>query len=124
MGARTLRVERTRRTPDRLFVKFAEISDRPSAERLRGRMLYIEEHQRRELGSEEFWPDHLEGLDVRIPSGESVGKVKGVVWAAAQDRLVIETSEGLREVPFVDELVPSVNVGKGYLVLADVPGLL
>lgn len=124
VGDRDLRVERTRRTPERLFVKFAEIADRTSAGHLRGRRLYIDEVQRRELGSGEYWPEQLEGLDVRIPSGETVGRVKGVIWADAQDRLVIETGGGLREVPFVDDLVPSVRVEEGYLIMADIPGIL
>ncbi|MCQ3803319.1 MAG: ribosome maturation factor RimM [Acidimicrobiia bacterium] len=121
---REIRVERIRRNPERLFVKFHGISDRTSAERLRGRRLFIEERQRRPLGDGEYWPDQLEGLQVRTPRGESVGLVKQVVWAEVQNRLVIETKAGLREVPFVDELVPQVNPDEGYLTVVDVPGLL
>lgn len=124
VDGRPMRVERTRRTPDRLFVKFFEISDRTSAEKLRGREVFIEERQRRELEKEEYWPDDLEGLEARTASGEPVGRVKAVIWATVQNRLVIETGSGLREVPFVDELVPVVNLEEGYLTLADLPGLL
>ena len=121
---REVRVERIRRSPERLFVKFRGISDRTAAGRLRGRYLFIEERQRRPLRSGEYWPDQLEGLEVRIPTGESVGRVKEVVWAEVQNRLVIETGAGLREVPFVDELVPQVCPNEGYITVADVPGLL
>ena len=124
VDGRRMRVERTRRTPDRLFVKFSEISDRTSAEKLRGREVFIEEGQRRELETEEYWPDDLEGLEARTVSGEPVGRVRTVIWATAQNRLVIETGAGLREIPFVDELVPAVNLEEGYLTLADLPGLL
>jgi len=117
-------VEMIRRTPDRLFIKFRGVSDRMSAEKLRGARLYIEEGQRRELGSEEYWPDQLEGLEARSPSGELVGRVKRVMWAEAQNRLVIETKAGLREVPFVEELVPAVRPEEGYLTVIDLPGLL
>ncbi len=123
-GRGALEVERTRIHLDRLLVKFVEVSDRTSAERLRGAEIYIEERQRRPLGSEEFWPDELEGLEVRTPTGQTVGTVRGVEWSDAQSRLVIETESGLREVPFVDELVPSVNLPDGYLTLVDIPGLL
>ena len=117
-------VQKTRPHPDRLLVKFAGISDRVSAQKLRGLEVFIEEHQRRTLDSQEFWPDQLEGLEARTPSGEVVGRVTEVEYAAVQHRLVIETESGLRQVPFVDELVPSVNVEEGYLILADIPGLL
>ena len=123
-GGGALEVERTHIHRERLLVNFVEVSDRTSAEKLRGAELYIEERQRRPLGSEEFWPDELEGLEVKTPTGRLVGRVKGVEWSDAQNRLVIETESGLREVPFVDELVPSVNLGEGYLTLADLPGLL
>lgn len=123
-GGGALEVERTRIHLERLLVKFVEVSDRRSAEELRGVELYIEERQRRPLGSEEFWPDQLEGLEVRTPAGQMVGRVRGVEWSDAQSRLVIETRSGLREVPFVDELVPSVNLPGGYLTLVDLPGLL
>ena len=123
-GRGMLEVERTRIHLERLLVKFAEVSDRRSAEKLRGAELYIEERQRRPLGSEEYWPDELEGLEVRTPNGRAVGRVRGVKWSDAQSRLVIETESGLREVPFVDELVPTVNLGQGYLTLLDLPGLL
>lgn len=123
-GRGALEVERTRIHLERLLVKFVEVSDRRSAEELRGAELYIEERQRRPLDSEEFWPDQLEGLEVRTPAGQMVGRVRGVEWSDAQSRLVIETRSGLREVPFVDELVPSVNLPGGYLTLVDLPGLL
>ncbi|MDE0120121.1 MAG: ribosome maturation factor RimM [bacterium] len=123
-GRGALQVERTRTHLERLLVKFVEVSDRTSAEKLRGAELYIEERQRRPLDSEEFWPDELEGLEVRTARGKVVGRVRGVEWSEAQSRLVIETPSGLREVPFVDELVPSVNLPDGYLILVDLPGLL
>ena len=123
-GRGALEVERTRTHLERLLVKFVEVSDRTSAEELRGAELFIEERHRRPLDSEEFWPDELEGLEVRTARGKMVGRVRGVEWSEAQNRLVIETPSGLREVPFVDELVPSVNLADGYLTLIDLPGLL
>lgn len=124
VGGSEMEVERIRRRPERLLVKFAGISDRPGAERLRGLDVQIRESQRRRLGADEFWPDQLAGLDVRDPSGSLLGRVTGVVWAGAQHRLVIRTDAGVREVPFVRELVPSVNPEDGYLTVMPIPGLL
>ncbi len=123
-GRGEMEVENAHTHLERLLVTFAEVSDRVSAEKLRGAEVYIEERRRRALKTEEFWPDELEGLAVRTQSGALVGLVRGVEWAGVQDRLVIETEAGLREVPFVDELVPSVNLEEGYLTLVDLPGLL
>ena len=47
--------------------------------------------------------------------------VAGVVTGAAQDRVVIETPDGVKgEVPFVGELVPEVDVEKRRIVV-DLP---
>ena len=123
-GRGALEVERTRIHLERLLVEFVGVSDRTSAEELRGAELYIEERQRRPLGAEEFWPDELVGLEVRTAKGRKVGRVREVEWSDAQNRLVIETDSGLREVPFVDELVPAVNLPDGYLTVVNLPGLL
>lgn len=46
-----------------------------------------------------------------------------VSFGPAQDRLVIER-EGIRfEVPFVDELVPTVDLVEGFVEVVDLPGL-
>ena len=41
-----------------------------------------------------------------------------------QDLLEISTATGTRLVPFVEALVPEVDLAGGRLVVADVPGLL
>jgi 16S rRNA processing protein RimM len=38
--------------------------------------------------------------------------------------LVVATAQGEVEIPFVDDLVPEVNVSGGYVVVAPMPGLL
>jgi 16S rRNA processing protein RimM len=66
----------------------------------------------------------LVGLEARLPNGSVIGPVSAVVVAESQSRLVIVTSEGEREVPFVAELVPEVSVAEGFLVVAAINGLL
>ena len=98
-------------------VAFAEIVDRTAAEAIRGSDVFVS--QRRELADHEFWPDQLVGLDVR-PAG---GKVVEVIHGPAQDRLVIERGSDRFEVPFVDALVPEVDLEEGFVVLEEIEGL-
>lgn len=98
-------------------VAFAEVTDRDGAEAIRGNDVYVVE--RRELGAGEFWPDDLIGLEVR-PGG---GRVVDVTHGAAQDRLVIERGSLLFEVPFVEELVPVVDLEDGVVEVAEIEGL-
>lgn len=106
------------------LVSFEEISDRNMAQALVGHGLLIDARDRRSLGSNEFWPDQLIGLEVREPSGQGIGRVGGVDDSSEQARLLITTTRGEVEVPFVDELVPEVDLEGGYLVVNPIPGLL
>ena len=105
------------------LIAFEEIGDRDLAEALVGGELLIDSHDRRSLGSNEFWPDQLIGLEVRDLSGRSIGRVTNVDDSSDQARLLIEIPGSEVEVPFVDDLVPEVELEQGYLVLAPIPGL-
>lgn len=98
-------------------VQFEAVSDRTAADEIRGCDIFAAE--RRQLASHEFWPDQLIGLEVR-PNG---GRVTEVIHGAAQDRLAIERCGQRGEVPFVDELVPVVDVDGGFLLIVEIEGL-
>jgi len=98
-------------------VAFEGTTDRPSAELLRGKEVFAEE--RRPLEAGEYWPQELVGLQVRPGGGEVVGVTHGV----AQDRLTIQR-QGIRfEVPFVEELVPIVDLEEGFVEVVEIEGL-
>jgi 16S rRNA processing protein RimM len=121
----TLIVRSQRRDGNRLLIAFSGVADRSAAERLRGLILTIAADARRLLTDAEYWPDQLEGLEVRDFEGRPIGRVTEVIQAPAQDRLVIIGVDGVEaEVPLVKELVPTVDVEAGYLVVAPIPGLL
>jgi 16S rRNA processing protein RimM len=98
-------------------VAFAGIDDRAGAEQIRGSEVFVVE--RRQLTEGEYWPDDLVGLEVR-PGG---GRVVAVTLGAAQDRLVVERGDARFEVPFVDELVPVVDLDRGYVEILEIEGL-
>ncbi len=98
-------------------VAFVEITDREGAEAIRGNDVFVSEA--RELEEGEFWPADLVGLQVR-PGG---GRVIGVAHGTAQDRLVIERGDHRFEVPFVDELVPVVDLETGFVEVNEIEGL-
>jgi 16S rRNA processing protein RimM len=121
---RILTVKRNKPGEKGWLISFEEISDRNMAQALVGLGLLIDARDRRSLRSNEFWPDQLIGLEVREPSGQGIGRVGGVDDSSEQARLLITTSRGEVEVPFVDELIPEVDLEGGYLVVAPIPGLL
>lgn len=122
---RRLRVAATRAHARALLVTFAGISDRSSAEELRGADLWARVPAGEVPASaDEYYDRQLVGLAVQNRAGETVGQVSEVVHLPAHDSLVVQTHHGFYQVPFVAELVPVVDVDAGYVGIAEVGGLL
>lgn len=109
----------------RLVVTFDGYPDRTAVEGLNGQWLSLKVPEA-ELPSEpdEYFDRQLVGLSVEDHLGVSVGRVAEVLHMPAQDMLRVETDAGERLIPFVQALVPSVDLEAGSVRLADLPGLL
>ena len=106
---------------DGLLVTFEGVADRNLAEALRGTSFVVNPQDRRKLDEDEFWPEQLVGLRVIDPDGTDIGRVADLGAGGAQDRLMVETDDGIFAVPFVAALVPEVNIEAGHIVV-DAPG--
>ncbi len=108
---------------DDLLVRFNEVVDRNGAEALRGTSFTIDPGDRRDLEDGEFWVEDLVGCAVIDEDGTSMGVVEEVVFAAAQDRLAIGTESGRVEIPFVDAIVPEIDLERRVVVVTPPAGL-
>lgn len=124
-SGRVFTVDAARDHSGRLLVHFEELTDRTEAEAVRGTRL-LTDVPSTEAPTEdgEFYDRQLVGLLARLTSGEEVGRVISILHLPAQDVLEIETPTGVRLVPFVEALVPEVDLAAGWLTVADVEGLL
>ena len=105
------------------IAEFAGITSAEQARGLVGAELLINETDRRRLEPGEYWPDQLIGLDVRVGSS-TVGVVEDLI-DAPQERLLVKCHDGSEaEVPFVEALVPEVDVTAGWLRLDPPEGLV
>ncbi|WP_144659986.1 ribosome maturation factor RimM [Paenarthrobacter nicotinovorans] len=122
-SAGPLTVRSARWNKDILLLGFEEIADRNAAEAIRGAKLFIETEELDD-DDEEGWYEHeLVGLQARV-GAQTVGKVAALNTMPAQDLLVIESVDGKEIlVPFVDEIVPEVNVEEGYILITPPAGL-
>ncbi|MDN5789241.1 MAG: ribosome maturation factor RimM [Micrococcales bacterium] len=125
---RRLTVRSTRVHNGIWLVAFEEISDRTGAEGLRGTRLVLDAELAADTDDDdddddEGWhEDDLVGLEVRDPVGAVLGSVTGLEIGTAQDRLVIELTDGVRaHVPFVEAIVPEVT--ESHVVIDAPPGL-
>ncbi len=111
------------------LVGFEEIPDRTGAESLRGTFLRAPQdavdQDPAPDDAEGYFEEELVGLSVVSPGGELLGKVSGLQLGAAQDLLKIALPDGRQAlVPFVEALVPVVDLQGGRVVLDAPPGLL
>jgi len=109
--ARLLRITSLRMTGDDYLLHLADIETRNDAEALVGIQFVMDRSERRELGGDEWWVEDLVGCVVLDTDGQHVGTVSEVISGAAQDRLVVEISEGTHgEIPLVAQLVPDIDI--------------
>jgi 16S rRNA processing protein RimM len=109
---------------------FQEIPDRSGAQSLRETRLFVDaasvtssaqEHD----DAEGWYEDELVGLAVVTVGGEPVGEVAGLHTGVAQDLLVVRLTRGGEVlVPFVEAIVPEVDVQGGRVVIDPPAGLL
>ncbi|SDO71744.1 16S rRNA processing protein RimM [Pedococcus dokdonensis] len=107
---------------------FEEIPDRTGAESLRGTRLFIDAEAAAESTDDDdegWYEDELVGLAAVDPAGATLGEVTGLRTGSAQDQLVLRLTGGAEAlVPFVEAIVPEVDVEGGRVVVDAPPGLL
>ncbi|GAA1621462.1 ribosome maturation factor RimM [Leucobacter chromiireducens] len=102
---------------------FEEVPDRSGAESIVRAILWIDEQTVAEGTEDNAWYDHeLVGLDV-VRGSEKLGTVAEVRHFPAQDLLVVNTASGAVLVPFVQAIVPSVDIDAGVVTVTPPPGL-
>lgn len=139
-GSEEYVVEHSRTFKNRWIIKFEGIDNRDDSEAANGTVLYGEADDPEEmLEADEWYPKDLIGLEARLAednglgleTGRVIGKVVDVM-DVAQWLLKIRLAEPVRGedgevlensalVPFVEELVPNINLEEGYLTI-DPPG--
>ena len=122
-GTRPLTVAGSRRHRDRVLVRFEEIPDRTAAEALAGAYLFVPADSSPPLPEGEFWPHQILGAEVRLESGRSLGRVGEIVRTQANDVWVTRSDDGESMIPALRDVVVSVDVPAGVIVVREVPGL-
>ncbi|MEC7818790.1 MAG: ribosome maturation factor RimM [Pseudomonadota bacterium] len=101
------------------IARFAGVSDRTAAEKLRGMTLSVAREDLPPLGEGEFYHSDLVGLPAIADKGEAVGTVRAVENFGATDIVEIEKPDGKTfMVPLTTAAVPEWN-GERLIVSAD-----
>jgi 16S rRNA processing protein RimM len=121
---RTLTVASSRPHSGRLLVTFDEVTDRLTAEGVRGEVLVVPESWLPELGPGEWWPSQLEGCVVVTERGKELGRLTEVIPNPANDLWVAVDEAGTETlIPALDDVLVEVDVTGRRIVVREVPGL-
>jgi 16S rRNA processing protein RimM len=123
---RTLTIRSTRVHQGTWLLGFEEIPDRTGAESLRGTRLVVDAADLTQSDDDDGWyEEELRGLPVLTRDGTRLGEVTRLELGAAQDLLVVELDTGGEAyLPFVEAIVPDVDVEGGRVVVDPPEGLL
>ncbi|MBP2477059.1 16S rRNA processing protein RimM [Crossiella equi] len=123
-AARSLTVSAARPHAGRLLVTFEGVTDRDTADELRGLLLTVRVSELPAITEPDEYYDHqLEGLRAVDLSGAQLGVVREVLHGPAGELLVLDVDGTEVLVPFVHAIVPEVDIAGGRVVLDPPEGL-
>lgn len=96
------------------------VTDRTAAEQLNGVSLFVDRSKLPEIADEDdFYHTDLIGLDARLESGVSIGKVSAILNFGAGDLIELrDTQSGDTYLyPFTKAVVPVIRIADGYLTI-------
>ena len=118
------KVLKTKRHKNVYLFSFEGINDIDVAENLCGLSMYVPSIEFKELQKNEYYYHQLEGLTAYTESGEMIGKVDHIL-KGGNDILVIKNEQGKEiMIPFVDELIPEVNLNEKTITVNVIEGLI
>jgi len=108
------------------LIKFKGIDSIEEIIPLKNSLLYVrQETIRKNLEEDEFLIDELTGLDVVDLDDKNIGVVVGVSNNGANDLISIKSkSQKISMVPFVKELVPTVDIKNKKIIVNNIKGLI
>lgn len=117
-----LTVKAVRAHKGRLLITFEEVKDRTEADSLRGTQFFAPPLDNPD--DEGFYDHELEGLRV-IHEGAGIGEVTGITHGPTQSLLEVRLESGKEAlIPFVEEIVPEVDLEEGTCTITPPEGLL
>ena len=118
-----LNIEQIRLNNINLLVKFAEFNTPESVNNYREHFIKIPHKEILDLPEDSFYIDALKGLDAYSTDGAYLGKIIEV-YSAASD--IVEILTPLKKavmVPFVKEIITSVDIKAKKIIISLIPGL-
>lgn len=117
-------IEWSRYHEGRAIVKLSGIDHVEAAERLRGQYLEIRHADAHPLPEGQYYQFQLIGLEVWTTKGELLGSVTDILPTGSNDVYVVHSDDRELLIPAIEDVVKSVDLEKGRMVIEVIDGLL
>ncbi len=124
VDGRPLEIESSRAYKQHILVKLATVDSIEDAEKLRDRYLGIPLAELHRLPSDEHYAFQLIGLRVTTTEGKYIGRIADIMITASNDVYVVEGERGEVLIPAIEDVVKSIDLDKGGIVIEEIEGLL
>ncbi len=116
----------TRPVKNGFAAKLSGVLSKEAADTLRGTRLYAPRAALPSLPDDEFYHTDLIGLQVLDTGGAQIGKVAAVLNHGASDLLDVRGKgiKGSALIPFTQEIVPTIDLTSGRIIIDPPEGLL
>jgi len=106
------------------IIKLNTIDSIEDAQRLRGQPIEIHHSQVYPLPEGQYYHFQLIGLEVWTTQGELLGTVTEILTADSNDNYVVRGAKGEILIPAIEDVIKSIDLNKGYIVVEAIEGLL
>jgi len=106
------------------IIKLSTIDSIEDAQRLRGQPIEIHHSQLQPLPQGQYYHFQLIGLEVQTTQGELLGNITEILTAESNDIYVVNGARGEILIPAIEDVVKSIDLNKGRIVIEPIEGLL
>ena len=108
----------------KVIIKLNTIDSVEEAQKLRGQPVEIPHSQLYSLPEGQYYHFQLIGLEVWTTRGELLGNITEILTAESNDNYVVSGATGEILIPAIDDVVKSIDLSKGHMVIEPIEGLL
>jgi len=124
LNTRPLEIESCRPHKQHLVVKLATIDSVEDAEKLRGQDLTIPRSELYPLPEGQYYTFQIIGLKVVTTEGKLLGRITEIMTTGSNDVYIVEGKRGEILIPAIEDVVKSIDLKKGKMVIEAIEGLL
>lgn len=116
-GFKLFNVQRTSRHKQFFIIQLEGVDDLNKAQALRGWLIYVPKSELKKLDEDEYYYYELIDMEAYSKSGESLGRIAGIITTPAHDVLVIKSGDKEMMLPWIDGAVVDIDRENKRVVL-------